>query len=288
VMTNTGTSTMHIASISLTSSDFTQTNNCGATLAPGASCSFQVAFKPGRWGGYGEYLQLTGDMFGGAGSVLLGAEGEDFSLAVPTGKSASATVSRGQTATYTVNVAPSGGTANYNTTFACAGAPQEATCTVSPSSLTLGPTGSENVTVTVTTTAPSAVLFPAGPRFPAGIGSWPPLLSLIFLFLLATHVAVSCKPRRTQEHQLPPFVRRPNSTNPLPILYGLACVAFGVFLLAFAPSCGGGGASGNGGGGGGPTNPGTPSGNYTLTLTATATQGSATLSHSTSLSLTVQ
>jgi hypothetical protein len=112
-------------------------------------------------------------------------------------------------------------------------------------------------------------------------------LSLIFLFLLATHVAVSCRPRRIQEHQLPAFVQRPNSTNPRPILYGLACVAFAVVLLAFAPACGGGGASGNGGGGG-TTNPGTPSGNYTLTLTATATQGSATLSHNTSLSLTVQ
>jgi hypothetical protein len=44
-LANTGSGPMSISSISVTA-DFTQTNNCGATLAAGASCSIQVAFSP--------------------------------------------------------------------------------------------------------------------------------------------------------------------------------------------------------------------------------------------------
>jgi hypothetical protein len=44
-LANTGTGTMSISGISV-SADFTQSNNCGASLAAGASCAINVAFSP--------------------------------------------------------------------------------------------------------------------------------------------------------------------------------------------------------------------------------------------------
>jgi Bacterial Ig-like domain (group 3)/Beta-propeller repeat/Transmembrane protein 131-like N-terminal len=49
VLNNTGSTSLTIASISVTgtnSGDFAQTNNCGASLQPGTSCSITVTFTP--------------------------------------------------------------------------------------------------------------------------------------------------------------------------------------------------------------------------------------------------
>jgi hypothetical protein len=48
-LTNTGTATLNVSTISFTgadAADFLQTNTCGATLAVGASCSISVVFHP--------------------------------------------------------------------------------------------------------------------------------------------------------------------------------------------------------------------------------------------------
>jgi predicted outer membrane repeat protein len=47
-LTNNGSSSLSIYSIttSLSTESFSQTNNCGSTLAPGASCTFSVTFDP--------------------------------------------------------------------------------------------------------------------------------------------------------------------------------------------------------------------------------------------------
>jgi hypothetical protein len=44
-LTNSGTATLTITSIT-TTGDFAQTNNCGATVAVGASCTISVTFDP--------------------------------------------------------------------------------------------------------------------------------------------------------------------------------------------------------------------------------------------------
>lgn len=44
-LTNTGTGTLTISSIAVTG-QFSQTNTCGTSIAPGASCAISVTFKP--------------------------------------------------------------------------------------------------------------------------------------------------------------------------------------------------------------------------------------------------
>ena len=43
---NTGTANLVLTSITVTPSDYMKTNHCGRTVAPGASCAVDVAFKP--------------------------------------------------------------------------------------------------------------------------------------------------------------------------------------------------------------------------------------------------
>lgn len=45
-LTNTGKTTLDISKITESGSGFSQTNNCGSNLAPGASCTVTVTFKP--------------------------------------------------------------------------------------------------------------------------------------------------------------------------------------------------------------------------------------------------
>ncbi len=52
-MTNTGNSTLDITSIAITgtsAADYSQSNNCGASVAPGASCTINATFAPIRTG----------------------------------------------------------------------------------------------------------------------------------------------------------------------------------------------------------------------------------------------
>jgi len=80
----------------------------------------------------------------------------DFSISA---SPASKTVTAGESANYTVSISPSGGF-NKTLTWICSGAPVGATCSVSPSSITIDGSTNANVAVTVTTTArtPSAGL----------------------------------------------------------------------------------------------------------------------------------
>jgi uncharacterized membrane protein YgcG len=144
--------------------------------------------------------------------------------------------------------------------LACSGAPQSATCSVSPASVNVTSDQSPNFTVTVTTTArTTSSLAPvirgkkkALPR---------PLVGAILVGI------VICLPQG----------RRRSTT------------IFFVLLTLLMCSCGGGGGSagsaagGSGSGGGGGSTSGTPSGNYTVTITGT----SGGMSHTAGVLLTV-
>jgi hypothetical protein len=56
-LTNGGLVPLNISSLSSDNPDFTQTNTCGATVQPGASCTIQVTFKPTQ--PYAETATLT-------------------------------------------------------------------------------------------------------------------------------------------------------------------------------------------------------------------------------------
>jgi hypothetical protein len=142
----------------------------------------------------------------------------------------SATVMPGQTAQFSVNVAPENGF-NQTISFTCSGAPSEATCSASPATVTLD--GKDNVTVNVsvsTTAATSTAL----PRNWGGRINWFPGLLLALAGLLALGLR-----------------RR------LVLRYILAA---SLLLVLAAASCGGGTSVA-------PPNPGTPAGTYSLSIT---------------------
>lgn len=83
-------------------------------------------------------------------SVAGGGGGSpDYSVAV---SPLSQTINAGQTATFTLSAAPAGGF-NQSVTWTCMGAPTGATCSVSPSMVTLDGTHTATATATLTTTA---------------------------------------------------------------------------------------------------------------------------------------
>ena len=152
-LTNTGNVPLIVSSIAV-DGDFAQTNNCGKGVAAGSNCTISVTFTPTADGTRSGQLTVTDNALDSPQSVALTGSGPDFALAPPSGSPTTASVPPGQSGTFTLSVVGEGGL-NQTVTFACTGAPSEATCTVSPNPATAG-SSATNITVTVTTTAPSA------------------------------------------------------------------------------------------------------------------------------------
>jgi Abnormal spindle-like microcephaly-assoc'd, ASPM-SPD-2-Hydin/Beta-propeller repeat len=188
---------------------------------------------------------------------------EDFALgATP----ASAPVTAGQSASYTLTVTPINGF-NLGTFFVCSGVPAYASCSVSPQLVTPDGTNPSTATLTVTTTAPSG-LPGRGPRIAPpllvpGAQAWR-IWMLFWLGAVGVLAGLASRGRRWPPAWL--------------------AMATTLLVLVLWASCGGGGGSTGGGGGGGGSKPGTPAGTYTITVSASA----STLSHTTTVSLTVQ
>src|SRR2546430_15830798 len=68
----------------------------------------------------------------------------------------SGTITAGQSATFTLNVTPSGGF-NQAVNLTCGGAPQAATCTISPAAVTPNGSSASTATITLSTTARGTV-----------------------------------------------------------------------------------------------------------------------------------
>jgi hypothetical protein len=109
MLSNTGNSGLNITAISLAgpaSSDFTQTNNCGASLAAGGACTVNVTFTPTTGGSRMASISISGTEPGSPQSVELAgtAIGPAANLSPTTLTFASQTVgttSTAQTATLT-------------------------------------------------------------------------------------------------------------------------------------------------------------------------------------------
>lgn len=172
------------------------------------------------------------------------------------------TVASGQTASYSLSVAPGGGF-NQSVAFACTGAPARSTCAVSPNTVQLNGSTSATVTVTVTTAVASLLVrkLPAS-SLPRPPGYWLvlPISALLGLALVACLLV---------RHR----VRRPR------LAYGVALVLLLCVGMTMS-ACGGGGSTSSGSGG----NPGTPAGTYKLVVTGTSTS----LTHTTNFTLIVQ
>ena len=216
-------------------------------------------FDPSAGGTKTGTLTVTDNASNSPQVVALTGAGQDFSM---TSGSPAATISPGQMTTYHVAIASVGGF-NQTVTFTCSGAPNLASCSVSPNSIAVSGTSSSTATVTVTTTGSStSLLRPVDVPPHGGTFRLAALLGTLGLLTLKTWVGW----HRSSGRRLVPY----------------GCTVLLVIAVgATMPGCGGssGGHTGSGG---------TPAGSYNLTMTGTFNSGSTTLSHNTKLTLIVQ
>ncbi|MEZ0114343.1 hypothetical protein ABH920_008377 [Catenulispora sp. EB89] len=106
---NPGTSAAALSGISATG-PFTQTNNCGSSLAAGASCTAQVTFKPTAGGNATGTLTVATSAPGGPLSVALSGRGITSSTNLALGQPATASSTQG---TFVASNATDGNTGSY-------------------------------------------------------------------------------------------------------------------------------------------------------------------------------
>jgi hypothetical protein len=152
-VTNTGLSASLSNLVLAVTAGFALVNNtCPLSLAAGQSCTAGVEFAPAVAGAQTGTLTVTSSAVTTSVSVPLSGISLDFTLSVS--GSASQTIAAGQTASYTLAIAPSNGLGG-TFTFACGTLPANALCMFNPATETLnGATG--NVTVEISTGAASA------------------------------------------------------------------------------------------------------------------------------------
>ena len=181
----------------------------------------------------------------------------DFVL---TSSSTNATVTAGQSGTFTLTVTPQGSFTSP-ISFSCAGLPTLAGCGFSPASVT---PNSSTVTTTLTITTSAHAAARAAVLTPAPVGHRPGPLYATWLVLPAILLGTA----------------RRSTTNRRKLLsYCLVFLLVGGCLLQVA--CGGGSMGGSGGGGG---TGGTPAGTYTVNVTGAAGSAQQTMA----VTLTVQ
>jgi hypothetical protein len=261
VLSNTGDAALSLTGISTsvisgTNGSFTQTNNCGATVAPGSSCSINLTYIPTAAGSATGVLQIVDNASGSPQQVPLSGTAVDFSVQVAPGSQSSITVNAGQSATYNLQVQPNQlqGTVGLS----CSGAPAYAHCSWSPTDVSLSGAAAQPVQVVVTTTAPSLVV----PFYGQRIVSWCSMgVFALLAVILSLIVGGQAETHRRWQNAL--------------------LVFFIVFLCGTLTSCGGGGGVLPSGGNG---SPGTSSGSYTIVLTGTYGNGTRSIN----LGLTVR
>ncbi len=261
-LSNTGALALAVNSIS-TTGDFAVSpsgTTCSTTseLPAGANCIVSLTFMPTTSGSQSGTLSIKDNAAGSPQMISLSGTGTDFSVSVVSGRLTSATVSAGQSATFNLQVNPLSGFTG-SVSISCSGAPAQAICTPSVSSVKVSGASSVPFSISVTTTARG--LLPSSPNNrPAPPGSIlffaVAMLSLILTFVMGL------------------------KKNPATRRYAWAYV--GLFLLCLPTlvvGCGGGNTTGG-------TVRGTPAGTYTLSVTGTD-QGVQGQGSPLSLSLTV-
>ena len=178
-LTNTGQAILQISGISVTGAnptDFAETNNCGASLAAGASCAISVTFTPAAATSYSASITIATNASTSPAVITLSGTG----TAPPQGEfnvsasPANATAKRGAAALFTINVGTTGGPYNSAVTLTASGLPTGASASFSPASVTPG-AGTANSVLTIQTSSTSANM-DSIPVWPAGS------LSLALLF----------------------------------------------------------------------------------------------------------
>jgi hypothetical protein len=253
-LTNGGDQNLTLSSIAVTG-DFAYTTTCSmspATMSGGSTCTVTVKFTPTLTGTRDSTLTITHNAAGSPSTVTLKGTGTDFALGTQSGGSTSATVTAGGSATYNLQIAPTGYSGNVALSCSFQGflQPRGTNCAV-PSSVTLNGVDPATFTVSVTTTARS-MLWPRWPTLPA---PWKPIgyitnPILLALLLLAAIAAMSSG-------------RRVSASRTTKIAWVPAAALLVITMIFAAYGCGGGGSTQI-------QQTGTPAGTYNLTLNATA------------------
>jgi hypothetical protein len=179
-LTNTGNTALSITGISLTganASDFAETNECPASLAPQQTCTISVTFTPASAASLTATLSVADNATGAPQTATLNGTGTaapSFTISSPTGPQ---TISAGDSATYTIIVTPENGAFNNAVTFAVSGLPAGANGVFQPTSVTPG-----SSPATSTLTIQSGTLQTAAARV-----GWPlaaPALAALGLFFI--------------------------------------------------------------------------------------------------------
>ena len=262
-VTNISNASMTLAS-AVVSGPFAETDNCGAALPAASACSYNVTFTPTSAGAQTGSLTVSNSSGGPSQAISLSGTGAvivtpSFSISAVNGSSTSQTVTAGQTATYNLVAARSGGFSD-NVTLTCNGAPTTTTCTVSPSSFAFSGSASVSLVVTVTTVSRTSAALPFGL-----FDKVRPRRFFVLAMLLALIAAMAGKRRS----------------------FGYAWqTCFLAVALMGLSSCGGVSAGGSGASNpvSQPQSSGTPAGTYQLVVTGSAASASSSLN----LSLTVK
>jgi hypothetical protein len=211
----------------------------------------------------------------------------DFSLSIPSGSSASAAVTAGQSASYTLSITPVGGF-NQTVSLTCSGVPPQSSWSVSPSSVTLNGSSPATATLTVSTTAHSAAARRRAGSHGPWLGAHPSwsLLVWVLALLLLVRLALLYRPAGTDFRQM--------LSRPLRVTLGAAILSLLMLAEMAGPGCGGGGGSviTSTSPSTSPTSPspppsGTPAAAYTLTVTGALGASAGALQHSVNLTLQV-
>lgn len=227
---------------------FFDTTNCPPNIYPSTPCSITVSYTPfgsGFQSGALSFWQLAG-LGQWQVSIPVTGTATDFSLLAQ--GPASSIIAAGQSATFNVNATDAGFVGSA--TLTCSGAPANASCTVTPSTITLTGSNTQTASVVVKTSGPTATFIMQERVIRAALtsGEW---------FALAGVLLFLGNKKRKRD----------------PAALKLALVLMLTIMLATC-SCGGGGAGSTGapgpgaGAGIGPTS--TPAGTYTITVAAEA------------------
>ena len=256
-LANVGNATLNITSITLPGQSFTEVNACPASLTQGNNCTINVTFAPAAGGTQNATLSIADNTASSPQTVTMAGTGADFSIAAAP---PSVTVSSGATATYSVTVTPESGFTG-TVTFSCGHLPSNATCTVSPTTVTEDGVTPMTTAVKVATAGSSSAAPKGGPPHVLRFRPIPPPPWLIAVILLgAILLSGAGRGRRLQAR--------------------LALAAILLFLLSWMACSGG----GNGSISGAFDPSGTPNGTYSITISG----ASGTVVHSATVTLVVQ
>ncbi|MGC1872072.1 MAG: choice-of-anchor D domain-containing protein [Acidobacteriaceae bacterium] len=150
VLSNGSTGTLTGISIA-ESGSFAESNNCGTSLGPQATCTVSVVFSPSAAGSQNGTVTVDSADSAPMTAQLTGT-GIDFQLA-PTSPT-SQTVSSGNAASYSLELTPVNGSTG-TAAISCSNLPPNSTCTISPENASL--TIPSNIQVAVATGVGSAV-----------------------------------------------------------------------------------------------------------------------------------